>query len=178
MCHQVSYKLPCEHIKTQVIFCADAVPNNSAEASSPRKVSTGIRAGSTSGRSKANPGVSSKPTTSHRKCHPSSSMAPSQYRRPCANLSIQSLPYPTPPSFSEDPSSFSSSPLSPRCPLEDCPFEQKNRSWNCCWCGKAYNTTGRCGCVMLIGNNQVRCEHICCHQCTTATETAGSRDDV
>lgn len=25
--------------------------------------------------------------------------------------------------------------------------------------------TGRCGCVMLIEGNQVRCEHICCEQC-------------
>ncbi|KAK3326213.1 hypothetical protein B0H66DRAFT_530227 [Apodospora peruviana] len=99
-----------------------------------------------------------------------------QHKRPCANLSVQSMPYPTPPSFATDPVSFySSSPLSPRCPLRDeCPFEQKQRCWNCCWCGKGWNMTGRCGCVMLIEGNQVRCEHICCEQCEPAAASAGS----
>ncbi|KAK3995586.1 hypothetical protein QBC44DRAFT_319857, partial [Cladorrhinum sp. PSN332] len=123
--------------------------------------------------SKYKTGVSSKPSKSYRKYQPSSPSVPAQYKRPCANLSIQSLPYPTPPSFSENPSLISSSPSSPRCPLSDCPFEQNKRLWNCCWCGKAYNMTGRCSCVMLIDNNKVRCEHICCHQCTTAADTAG-----
>ncbi|KAK4162800.1 hypothetical protein QBC43DRAFT_240580, partial [Cladorrhinum sp. PSN259] len=164
MCHQVSYRLLCEHIKTQMIFCADAVPEHRAEASGTSKSHTGVRSSS---KSRHKTGLTSKPFRSCRKVRSSSpsSSLPAQYKRPCANLTIQSLPYPTPPSFSENPSSFSSSPLSPRCPLLDCPFEQKNRFWNCCWCGKAYNQAGRCSCVMLIDNSQVRCEHICCHQC-------------
>ncbi|KAM7203043.1 hypothetical protein V8F33_002391 [Rhypophila sp. PSN 637] len=104
----------------------------------------------------------------------SSSAAAAAHKRPCSNLSVQSMPYPTPPSFAADPTSFySSSPLSPRCPLRDCPFEQKQRCWNCCWCGKGWNVTGRCGCVMLIEGNQVRCEHICCDQCEPAGGPGG-----
>ncbi|KAK4229778.1 hypothetical protein QBC38DRAFT_471004 [Podospora fimiseda] len=171
MCHQVSYRLLCEHIKTQMIFCADAIIEHRAEASGSNKTNTGGRSSSIRARHRA--GVSSKTSNSYRKIQPSSSSVQTQYKRPCANLSIQALPYPTPPSFSGNLSSFASSPLSPRCPLLDCPFEQKHGLWNCCWCGKAYNRTGRCSCVMLIEDNHIRCEHICCHQCTAAADTAG-----
>ncbi|KAB5550876.1 hypothetical protein GE09DRAFT_1123995 [Coniochaeta sp. 2T2.1] len=111
----------------------------------------------------------SKSTCSSSKSKSSSSSSSKAQKRPCKNLTVQALPYPMPPSYASNPQSFLSSPLSPRCPLAaDCPFAQKNRCWNCCWCGKAWNETGRCSCVMLIDGNQVQCEHICCPQCEPA----------
>ncbi|KAK3685369.1 hypothetical protein B0T22DRAFT_215577 [Podospora appendiculata] len=94
-----------------------------------------------------------------------------QQKRPCAKLSIQSQPYPMPPSFASDPATISSSLLSPRCPVADCPFEQKQRCWNCCACGKGWNTTGRCACIMLVEGNMVPCGHVCCPECHAAADS-------
>ncbi|KAK3935871.1 hypothetical protein QBC46DRAFT_270864 [Diplogelasinospora grovesii] len=190
MCHQVTYTLACEHVRTQIIYCADATVESSAgtNASSGSSKSSSSAASKSSASSKSKQqhkaSHSSKPSKSHHhnkaasvsppSSKPPSSAATPLHKRPCANLSVQSLPYPTPPSFAANPASFSSSPLSPRCPLRDCPFEQKNRCWNCCWCGKGWNETGRCSCVMLIEGNEVRCEHICCPQC----EAAGGEGSV
>jgi hypothetical protein len=134
MCHQTTYMLPCEHVKTQVIYCAEA-----SMVSGPRGKS-GTRG--------------------------SSRRAP---RRPCRNLTRQSLPYPTPPSFVGSPSTAASSLLVPKCPLASCPFEIKNRCWNCCWCGKTANETGRCDCIMIIDGSEVQCEHLCCDTCEAAS---------
>lgn len=164
MCHQVTYTLTCEHVKTQTIYCADATVISSAGISgSSNKLS---QSPLSKHKSKSSSSSSSSSKQKSSSTHHSLPKAP---KRPCVNLSVQALPYPTPPSYAADPASFFASPLSPRCPLAgDCPFEQKNRCWNCCWCGKAWNETGRCGCVMLIDGSEVQCEHICCLQCEPA----------
>ncbi|KAH8909184.1 hypothetical protein BR93DRAFT_536462 [Coniochaeta sp. PMI_546] len=176
MCHQVTYTLTCEHVKTQTIYCADATETTSGTSSRPSS-----RSGqSSSSKHRPKAGVvsnSSMPRSGGRQSKSSSSSGGSlakAQKRPCANLTVQALPYPTPPSYASNPASFWSSPLSPRCPLAaDCPFEAKNRCWNCCWCGKAWNETGRCSCIMLIDGNQVQCEHICCLQCEPAASGKG-----
>jgi hypothetical protein len=87
-------------------------------------------------------------------------------RKPCANTSHTSVPYPPPSGFGYD--QFSSS--LPKCPLASCPFEQRNRCWNCCWCGKSWNVGGRCSCVMIIDGNEYSCDHICCSTCEAASD--------
>ncbi|OIW29429.1 hypothetical protein CONLIGDRAFT_631498 [Coniochaeta ligniaria NRRL 30616] len=175
MCHQVTYTLTCEHVKTQTIYCADATDTSSGTGNSSS--SRNGQSSSSKHRSKSGVGShSSKPKSSshHSKASSSAGSSSKAQKRACANLTIQALPYPTPPSYASNPASFFSSPLSPRCPLAaDCPFEAKNRCWNCCWCGKAWNETGRCSCVMLIDGNQVQCEHICCSQCEPAVGSGG-----
>ncbi|KAK4203050.1 hypothetical protein QBC40DRAFT_304632 [Triangularia verruculosa] len=151
MCHQVAYALPCEHIRTQTVYCANATLENRADGRET-KGSSAARSPSLIGETKAR-----------------GSPKDLSYKRPCGNLTVQSLPYPMPPSFAEDPTIFSSSPLSPNCPLSDCPFEMKGRCWNCCWCGKRGNMTGRCGCVMLVDGNSLQCEHLCCNECEPAS---------
>ncbi|KAK4181516.1 hypothetical protein QBC36DRAFT_227294 [Triangularia setosa] len=168
MCHQLAYALPCEHIKTQIVYCANATPNNSADGGEV-KGSSAARSSSSSRKPKHKTKLDSKPSKSDRKNQGSGSPKDLSYKQPCANLTIQSLPYPMSPSFAESPVFFSSSPLSLNCPLSDCPFEMKGRCWNCCWCGKSGNRTGRCGCVMLVDGNSLRCEHLCCNDCEPAS---------
>ncbi|KAL8403341.1 hypothetical protein RB594_008553 [Gaeumannomyces avenae] len=190
MCYQINYMLPCEHVRTHIVYCADAppVPTASEWPSSPagpraEKRSKGPKGPKSRGGGGGNSSSSSS-SGGHHHHHmddtrtgraSSSSYSPAattaattQTRRPCRNLTQQSLPYPTPPSFAGSPTVAASSPLLPKCPLERCPFEERNRCWNCCWCGKQCNDTGRCRCVMIIEGNQVECEHICCGNCTAA----------
>ena len=148
MCLQITYTLTCEHVQSEIKFCADAVPASSASGSS-----------SSAKRDKKKKGSSS---------HHRHQGAPSTHMIPCANLQQMSQPYPTPPSFAGDPATAAASLLMPKCPLPDCPFESKNRRWNCCWCGKAWNEYGRCSCTMIIEGNYVQCEHICCPACEAA----------
>ncbi len=154
MCLQINYTLTCEHVKTQTIFCADAIPVAAPKKDKHKK---GSKKKSSSSASSSAPPSSS----------PSSSAAAAAMI-PCANLTQQSLPYPTPPSFAGDPRTAAASLLAPKCPLADCPFEAKNRCWNCCWCGKGWNESGRCSCIMIIEGNRVQCEHICCPGCEAA----------
>ncbi|KAL8377451.1 hypothetical protein RB595_008233 [Gaeumannomyces hyphopodioides] len=197
MCYQINYMLPCEHVRTHIVYCADAPPAPTASewtASEWPSSSAGPRAEKRSKGAKGlkSRGGSSSSNSSHhhhvddsRTGRASSSYSPTATattaaattttttatavaRRPCRNLTQQSLPYPTPPSFAASPTAAASSPLLPKCPLERCPFEERNRCWNCCWCGKQCNDTGRCRCVMIIEGNQVECEHICCGNCTAA----------
>ncbi|EXV06771.1 hypothetical protein X797_001493 [Metarhizium robertsii] len=54
----------------------------------------------------------------------------------------------------------------PACPKSPrCPFELRDGVWNCCWCGKTRNTTGRCGCRMVSSHEEYFCEHVCCERC-------------
>lgn len=153
MCHQITYRLPCEHIRADIVYCADA------------PVSEGGKKTSSSGHGggKKSRGSSSKDKDANKK----SSRSPIQ-RKPCRNLTTQAIAYPMPPSFEGNPSTAASSPLLPKCPLPRCPFEALNRCWSCCWCGKGFNEQGRCSCIMIIEGNQVRCDHICCETCTAA----------
>lgn len=81
-------------------------------------------------------------------------------RQTCANAIARTIPHPPPPHIS---------PLSvPKCPLATCPYEARNRRWNCCWCGKSWNEGGRCSSVMIFDGSEVRCEHICCATCEAA----------
>lgn len=166
MCHQITYTLPCEHIRTDIVYCADAPI---VESSSSSKSSSSKSSSSSSKKSSSHHHSSSKKSSSSSKDKDSKrgkSSAPK--RRPCRNLTTQASAYPLPPSFEGDPSYAASSPLLPKCPLSRCPFEALNRCWNCCWCGKGWNEQGRCSCIMIIEGAQVRCEHICCETCTPA----------
>lgn len=154
MCHQTTYTLPCEHVRTHIVYCADAPPVVSQD-----EIASRIFNGSS--------GSNSIITTSLQYTGPLGS-GPPRRRRPCKNLTQQYTPYPTPPSFRGDPSTAANSPLSPKCPLPDCPFEKRNRRWNCCWCGKGWNDKGRCSCVMIIDGTEFCCEHICCEGCEAA----------
>lgn len=158
MCLQISYTLTCEHVKTQMIFCADAIPAASSSSSSSKKDHKSHKKDSSSSKKKKHGSSSSSSSSSHRQ--------PKMI--PCDNLTQQSLPYPTPPSFACDPQTAATSLLAPKCPLPDCPFEAKDRCWNCCWCGKGWNEHGRCSCIMIIEGNRVQCEHICCAECEAA----------
>ncbi|CAK7262882.1 hypothetical protein SEPCBS119000_000213 [Sporothrix epigloea] len=160
MCLQISYTLTCEHVKTQMIFCADAVPAASSSSSS-KDYRHKKESGSSSSKKKKH-GTSSSSASASTHHHRPPKMIP------CDNLTQQSLPYPTPPSFACDPQSAATSLLAPKCPLPDCPFEAKDRCWNCCWCGKGWNESGRCSCIMIIEGNRVQCEHICCPGCEAA----------
>lgn len=157
MCHQIFYKLPCEHIREDIVYCADASmleTGGSSHSSSTSKRDGGKRHHSTKDGSRSRNSKSSSTQSSKRKA--------------CRNLTTQSIAYPMPPSFEGNPSSAALSPLLPKCPLPRCPFEARNRCWNCCWCGKGWNEQGRCSCIMIIEGSQVQCEHICCETCTAA----------
>ncbi|KAK3328042.1 hypothetical protein B0T19DRAFT_181488 [Cercophora scortea] len=206
MCLQINYTLPCEHIRREMIYCGDALVENSSGVSESGTVG---RSGSGSSASKSckpklHPSPNkSKKTKQHRISEDTTTITPQAkerhmelamlsssspwmpppppplpqgqqkcpQKRPCAKLSIQSQPYPMPPSFASDPATISSSLLSPRCPVADCPFEQKQRCWNCCACGKGWNTTGRCACIMLVEGDMVPCGHVCCPECQAATDS-------
>lgn len=161
MCHQITYTLPCEHIRTDIVYCADAPADSSSSKSSSSKSSS-------SSSKKSSHHSSSKKSSSSSKDKDSKKSKSSSKRKPCRNLTTQASAYPLPPSFEGDPSYAASSPLLPKCPLSRCPFEALNRCWNCCWCGKGWNEQGRCSCIMIIEGAQVRCEHICCETCTPA----------
>ena len=195
MCHKVAYTLPCEHIRTEIIYCGNAIVDSppfggrAAEGGSSRSpdklgskpASAYATSSSTKSRSIGHSVTAEGPLQPsagylngrEEIMPPSRQVQSAHHKRPCTNMSVQLMPYPTPPSFTADPSSYSSSPLSPLCPLNNCPFEQKNRCWNCCWCGKGWNMTGRCSCVLLVDGNQVRCEHLCCAQCEAAGGETG-----
>lgn len=153
MCHQITYKLPCEHTRADIVYCADASLQETGH----------------SGHSSSNKKDSGKKHSTKESSKTRSSKSSTHYKRkPCRNLTTQSIAYPMPPSFAGDPSSAALSPLLPKCPLPRCPFEARNRCWNCCWCGKGWNEQGRCSCIMIIEGSQVQCEHICCETCTAA----------
>ncbi|KAH8841589.1 hypothetical protein MCOR27_000585 [Pyricularia oryzae] len=164
MCHQINYTLPCEHVRTHTVYCPDATKSKSSSSSSSSNSNSNKNSSSKSSSKSAS-------KSSHGKSggkSSASSASSSSSKKPCKNLTQQSLPYPTPPSFAGSPMTAASSPLVPKCPLESCPFEAKNRCWNCCWCGKEWNEAGRCSCIMIIEGNHVQCEHICCHNCEAA----------
>ncbi|KAL2201908.1 hypothetical protein CC79DRAFT_188502 [Sarocladium strictum] len=77
--------------------------------------------------------------------------------RTCRKPSSEWVTHPAPAGYTE-----------PSCPLAQCAFEAKGRLWNCCWCGCAWNKTGRCRCIMMIDRQHYRCEHICCPSCEAA----------
>ncbi|KAL5606863.1 hypothetical protein BROUX41_003240 [Berkeleyomyces rouxiae] len=104
MCIQISYELPCEHIRTMISYCGNGGPHKS-----------------------------------------------------CKSVRLDRMPYPPPPGV--DIRDI------PACPLPNCPYEVRNRCWNCCWCGKSRNMGGRCDCIMISDGNEYRCDHICCHNC-------------
>ncbi|OAQ66254.1 hypothetical protein VFPPC_07830 [Pochonia chlamydosporia 170] len=73
----------------------------------------------------------------------------------CKNYKLEELRYP-----------FTLGKNPPACPKSPaCPFEVRGGYWNCCWCGKIWNTTGRCGCRMVAHDHEYFCEHICCDNC-------------
>lgn len=90
--------------------------------------------------------------------HCSAAPRTSKGRKTCKDtrVTFQDVPYPPPPGFDL------------KCPLPTCPYESRNRCWNCCWCGKAWNDGARCSCVMIIDGNEFPCEHMCCDTCTAA----------
>ena len=105
-------------------------------------------------------------TSAHRPIHaggksPSDAVVPP--RPTCPNVVTTNIPDPPPPDI--DPRTIPDCPLLPYCP-----YEARNRCWNCCWCGKARNRRGRCSCVMLIDGSQYKCEHICCTTCEAAVD--------
>lgn len=102
---------------------------------------------------------SSAPAPSRSKSSRSGRSAGAQ-RQTCANTMARTIPHPPPPHISAV--------SVPKCPLATCPYEARNRRWNCCWCGKSWNEGGRCSCVMIIDGSEVRCEHICCATCEAA----------
>lgn len=163
MCHKITYKLPCEHIRADVVYCADAPMLDSGNTPSPRSSENESRGQSSSSKRDHH----GKKHRESGKGHKMRSRSPTK-RKTCRNLTMQSIAYPMPPSFEGDPSMAAMSPLLPKCPLPQCPFEALKRCWNCCWCGKGWNEQGRCSCIMIIDGNQVRCEHLCCETCTTA----------
>jgi hypothetical protein len=175
MCHQITYKLPCEHIRADVVYCADAPAPAPDSTPSTRSSGYDFNAQSASSSKRGDHHHSGKKHSSKGKDRQLSSSkflplssSSANKRKACRNLTRQSIAYPMPPSFEGDPSMAALSPLLPKCPLPRCPFEALNRCWNCCWCGKGWNEQGRCSCIMIIEGNQVRCEHICCETCTTA----------
>lgn len=142
MCHQITYTWPCEHVRKHVQYCAHApdVPKQSQKQSS-----------------------CSNSSTKDKDAAAAASASPPQ-RPHCGSLSHQSLAYPPPPSFDGQPMAGGWS----KCPLPTCPFEARNRCWNCCWCGKQWNVEGRCSCVMIIEGSYFKCDHICCPSCQPA----------
>ena len=169
MCHQTTYTLPCEHVRTHIVYCADAPMAPTSTKSLSKASNKGAGSGNNGGAvSSSNTKTKASSSTSSKRPPASQSNTIPPKRQPCRNLTTQSIPYPVPPSFQGDPSMAASSPLLPKCDLSPCPFEEKNRLWNCCWCGKEWNEQGRCSCIMIIDGNQVRCEHICCRTCEAA----------
>lgn len=175
MCHQITYTLPCEHTRTDIVYCADAPAESSKSSSSGGSSSKSSKKDSSSSKKHHSHSSSSKGKDKEKKhgsssksSSSSSSHSSSSRRKPCRNLTAQSIAYPMPPSFEGSPATAASSPLLPKCPLPNCPFEQRNRCWNCCWCGKSFNEYGRCSCIMIVDGNKVWCEHICCETCTPA----------
>ena len=157
MCHRTLYTLPCGHVEPRIVHCHDATESaktNQTQAASQ----TSSDAQSPSPRDP--PADGSQPAS------------PAAQKQACPNMTTLSVPYPAPPSAVDNPASYSASPLFPRCPLPDCPFEQKNRCWDCCWCGKDSNSASRCSSVMLFEGNKVPCEHLCCPQCRAARDAA------
>ncbi|PSR76867.1 hypothetical protein BD289DRAFT_378421 [Coniella lustricola] len=171
MCHQITYALPCEHVRTDIVYCAAAGDTDyELKPASPFSSSRNGYSGGSSSRHKRDKGKKScrdSPRDKGKEGPRSHSRSLSR-RKPCRNLTTQAIAYPLPPSFEGNPSTAALSPLLPKCPLARCPFEALNRCWNCCWCGKAWNEQGRCSCIMIIEGSQVRCEHICCETCTPA----------
>ncbi|CAN8095109.1 unnamed protein product [Discula destructiva] len=167
MCHQITYKLPCEHIRADIVYCADALMLDNNTQSS-RSDSHGHGSSSKKKHHHHHHRGAGESSSSSKGKDKTRTKSPSSKRKPCRNLTMQSIAYPMPPSFEGNPSTAAMSPLLPKCPLPRCPFEALNRCWNCCWCGKGWNVQGRCSCIMIIEGNQVRCEHICCETCTTA----------
>ncbi len=145
MCHQITYTLPCEHVKTLLIFC------NEAQVLPPFHRSP-------------DDGGTTRPKANSEKALSGSHLE----RKTCKNPTRQSLPYPVPPSIGGDTTTAAASLPGPKCPLPSCPFEEKNRCWNCCWCGKSWNEKGRCSCILIVEGNEVQCEHICCSGCEAA----------
>ncbi|KAL0932595.1 uncharacterized protein CTRU02_211558 [Colletotrichum truncatum] len=86
----------------------------------------------------------------------------SSSRKTCRDVTQQDTTHSPPPEHDHQPRL--------KCPLVNCPFEVRNRCWNCCWCGKGWNNGGRCSCIMIIDGNEYHCEHICCSTCTAASE--------
>ncbi|KAH8879560.1 hypothetical protein GQ53DRAFT_755880 [Thozetella sp. PMI_491] len=156
MCHTTRYTLPCGHVQERTVYCNDATESNQASSSTapPPTCSQSKQKKAASGGSKSSNKPKSPPFQADKET--------------CENLQIQSVDYPLPPSAQDDPATYPASLLFARCPLETCPFEQKNRFWNCCWCGKRGNVTGRCTCVLVFEGNLVRCEHFCCATCEEA----------
>ncbi|TDZ35600.1 hypothetical protein C8035_v009736 [Colletotrichum spinosum] len=101
-------------------------------------------------------------STSYCSKAPHPSKKDSTNRKTCNSVTQRSIPYPPPPGYDQRPL--------PKCPLASCPYEARNRCWNCCWCGKGWNAYGRCSCIMIIDGSQYHCEHICCNTCTAAID--------
>lgn len=165
MCHQITYRLPCEHIRADIVYCADAPAPEYGKKSSSSSLGGG--SGSSAKKDSSGGKKSRGSSKDEGKGAKKRSRSPPK-RKPCRNLTTQAIAYPLPPSFEGSPSTAASSPLLPKCPLPRCPFEALNRCWSCCWCGKGFNEQGRCSCIMIIEGNQVRCDHICCETCTAA----------
>lgn len=53
-------------------------------------------------------------------------------RRACSRVIRNAVPWPPPPQFGTQAT----------CPLANCPFEERGGYWNCCWCGKEWNSQG------------------------------------
>ncbi|KLU85700.1 hypothetical protein MAPG_04721 [Magnaporthiopsis poae ATCC 64411] len=145
MCYQINYMLPCEHVRTHIVYCADAPP---ASTASELPSST---AGPRSERRSKGPKSSSKSR--------GGGGGGAHERHGSSMLGFDLLPNNDSPATVQKPDAADAA---------RCPFEEKNRCWNCCWCGKQGNDTGRCRCVMIIEGNHVECEHICCGNCTAA----------
>lgn len=158
MCHQITYTLPCEHVRTDTVYCAEA----------PEVDKHGSKSSSSTSKSKSHHSSGKKSSSRDADGGSKSRSRSAAKRKPCRNLTSQAIAYPLPPSFQGDPSTAALSPLLPKCPLPRCPFEVLNRCWNCCWCGKGWNEQGRCSSIMIIEGSQWRCEHICCATCTPA----------
>lgn len=58
--------------------------------------------------------------------------------------------------------------LPERCPVADCPYETRNRDWQCCRCKKRGNSEARCSSRSV--ENGRRCPHICCYNCSSMEE--------
>ncbi|KAL7785485.1 hypothetical protein V8C37DRAFT_319734 [Trichoderma ceciliae] len=75
-------------------------------------------------------------------------------RIPCKSQTFKVVSYPTPAQFEP----------APTCHRSECHFHRLDGVWNCCWCGKTCNTTGRCSGGMMY-YEYTTCDHICCPFC-------------